>query len=141
MPNRNVRQCRERYKNYLAPNLRQGDWTAEEDALLTQLFMEHGAKWNTISRSFVNRSDISLRNRWQQLERRMMKTGATTPVEVEDSPQPIQTPDVVPKEPEVTVAAPAQPVVRSLSPFGLADLFDARFDPFSDPFDTWSTFY
>jgi hypothetical protein len=70
---RNPRQCRERYNNYLNPELRQGLWTAEEDALLEKKYREMGAKWNKISKFFVNRSDNSLRNRWMMLARHQAK--------------------------------------------------------------------
>jgi hypothetical protein len=73
MRTRNPRQCRERYKNYLNPDLRRGDWTLEEDRLLELKHQECGAKWNKIGRFFVNRSDISLRNRWMILARRQAK--------------------------------------------------------------------
>lgn len=66
---RNARQCRERYHNYLSPSLRDDPWTPEEDALLGEKYAVYGSKWNTISPFFLNRSDISLRNRWQQLQR------------------------------------------------------------------------
>jgi hypothetical protein len=67
---RNPRQCRERYQNYLSPTLRADPWTSEEDALLVEKCAQYGTKWNKISEFFTNRSDNSLRNRWQMLERR-----------------------------------------------------------------------
>jgi hypothetical protein len=73
METRNARQCRERYNNYLKPDLRQDDWKTEEDLLLERKYMEYGGKWNKISRFFLNRSDLSLRNRWMILQRRRAK--------------------------------------------------------------------
>jgi hypothetical protein len=67
---RNGRQCRDRYKNYLAPSLRDYAWTPEEDELLIEKYSTYGSKWNKISPFFANRSDISLRNRWQLLQRK-----------------------------------------------------------------------
>jgi hypothetical protein len=112
METRNARQCREREKNYLDPSLDQGAWTHSEDVLLMQQFREHGSKWNTIAQVFTNRSDLSLRNRWQMLERQMAKTGETTPKPSENI---IPTP--------VPVEAIAK-VVRPVSPFGLTNPFD-----------------
>ncbi|OHT10458.1 hypothetical protein TRFO_20274 [Tritrichomonas foetus] len=64
MENRTTRQCRERYRNYLSPNLTNGPWTAEEDLLLEQKNFELGPKWATIAQSFKNRSDVNIKNRW-----------------------------------------------------------------------------
>jgi hypothetical protein len=69
MGNRNARQCRDRYNNYLNPGLHHGEWTHEEDELLRAKHKEYGAKWHKISAFFVNRSDIGLRNRWLILAR------------------------------------------------------------------------
>jgi hypothetical protein len=74
MENRNPRQCRERYANYLNPALRQDVWTPDEDRLLAQKYREFGSKWNKIAKFFINRSDIALRNRWQLIERHRTKT-------------------------------------------------------------------
>ena len=34
MPNRNQRQCRERWKHYLCPGIDSSPWTPEEDAII-----------------------------------------------------------------------------------------------------------
>lgn len=70
---RNARQCRERWNNYLDPSLRQDPWTEEEDRLLLAKHREFGTHWNKISKCFKNRSDNSIRNRWQLLMRHMEK--------------------------------------------------------------------
>lgn len=62
-PNRTSRQCRERYNNYLRPNLVNGRWTKEEDELLEKLFEIHGPKWSFISKSFNSRSSVNVKNR------------------------------------------------------------------------------
>ena len=73
MGTRNPRQCRERYKNYLNPELRQDPWTPEEDALLEEKFKQYGPRWNKISHFFNARSDNSVRNRWMMLDRHKHK--------------------------------------------------------------------
>ena len=70
---RNARQCRERWNNYLNPTLRNDPWTEEEDRLLLEKHHELGTHWNKIAKSFKNRSDNSIRNRWQLLMRHMEK--------------------------------------------------------------------
>ena len=63
MKTRSTRQCRERYNNYLAPNVTNGPWTAAEDALLEQKVQEMGQKWSKIAAFFEGRSDVNIKNR------------------------------------------------------------------------------
>ena len=69
MGTRNHRQCRERWKNYINPALRNDPWTFEEDQLLVDKYAEFGPRWNRIAKFFTNRSDNSIRNRWQLMLR------------------------------------------------------------------------
>ena len=64
---RTARQCRERYKNYVAPNLLNKPWTQEEDMILAQLVACIGQKWSMISSYFKNRSEVNVKNRWSSL--------------------------------------------------------------------------
>ena len=64
MGTRNYRQCRERWVNYLSPNVCRDPWTPEEDNLLVQKFKELGSQWSTISKFFKNRTDVNVKNRW-----------------------------------------------------------------------------
>lgn len=63
MGSRDARQCRERYRNYLDPDLKHGDWSRNEDARLVSLYALKGPNWNVIAEEFVNRSRIAVRNR------------------------------------------------------------------------------
>ena len=65
--NRTARQCRERYNNYLRPELVNGPWTKEEDELLLELFEKHGPKWSLISQSFNSRSAVNVKNHHSSL--------------------------------------------------------------------------
>jgi len=67
MIDRTPRQCRERYKNYLAPQIINGPWSAEEDKLLFSKYAELGRKWSAISKFFMNRSNVNIKNRWASL--------------------------------------------------------------------------
>ena len=40
MPNRNARQCKERWCNYLSPNICKSPWTQDEDNLLLEKYKE-----------------------------------------------------------------------------------------------------
>lgn len=85
MGTRNPRQCRERWNNYLNPNIRNDPWSPMEDALLIQKYKEYGSKWRKISKFFHNRSDNALRNRMQLLERHVNKCPDVTSPEASNS--------------------------------------------------------
>ncbi|KAH0792159.1 Myb-like DNA-binding domain containing protein [Histomonas meleagridis] len=70
MPQRTVRQVRERYRNFLSPGIVNGPWSAEEDALLVKKYLELGKKWTKISAFFPSRSDVNIKNRWHSLSQR-----------------------------------------------------------------------
>ncbi|KAK8884206.1 hypothetical protein M9Y10_043312 [Tritrichomonas musculus] len=62
MDGRTPRQCRERYTNYLRPNLLNGAWTEEEDRILDKLYEKMGPQWSKIAQYFPNRSDVNIKN-------------------------------------------------------------------------------
>jgi hypothetical protein len=63
MGNRTARQCRERYKAYLTPDISNRPWQDTEDALLRQKYEEMGPKWAQMVRLFEGRSAVNLKNR------------------------------------------------------------------------------
>ncbi|KAH0786587.1 Myb-like DNA-binding domain containing protein [Histomonas meleagridis] len=68
MPDRNARQCRERWKSFLSPGIVNAPWTHEEDLKLVELYKKYGAKWAKITKFFVGRSDCNVKNRWQKIK-------------------------------------------------------------------------
>jgi hypothetical protein len=70
MPGKNARQCKERWINYLSPELNTGAWTCEEDILLIRKHAELGPKWVQIAAFFPNRTDSMIKNRFNKLQRR-----------------------------------------------------------------------
>jgi hypothetical protein len=139
MGTRNARQCRERWNNYLDPELKQHEWTPQEDALLQEKVSEYGSRWHTMAQFFSNRSPLSLRNRWHKMERRADKgkqlSGPTSPVFV-PTPQSLPPPPPHAAEPE------QEPEPRPAdNPLALYDLFntDTHFLD-ENPFDLWGAF-
>jgi hypothetical protein len=70
MPQRNSRQCRERYMKYLDPSLNTSPWTEHEDNLLMAKFKELGSRWMLMVPFFSNRTDAMIKNRYQVLARK-----------------------------------------------------------------------
>lgn len=69
MVTRNPRQCRDRYKNYLAPHLNSSPWVPEDDAKLLALVQQNGRKWSMIAKEFPGRTDINIKSRYSLLLR------------------------------------------------------------------------
>ncbi|OHT17038.1 Myb-like DNA-binding domain containing protein [Tritrichomonas foetus] len=65
MPNRSVRQCRERWQNNLAAGVSKKKWTKEEDELLNAKYSEFGPRWKFFESFFPGRTSYNIRNRWQ----------------------------------------------------------------------------
>jgi hypothetical protein len=68
LPNRSARIVRERYKNYLNPVLSNKKWTIEEDAKLLRLVETHGQKWVSIVCEFPGRTDVGIKNRYNNIK-------------------------------------------------------------------------
>lgn len=93
MPNRNPRQCRERYGNYLNPSLQKGAWTKEEDDLIIEKKKIFGQKWAVIAGFLKGRSGNDVRNRWLMLMRHQNKNSL-------QQPQPAPPIQMVPEKPQ-----------------------------------------
>jgi hypothetical protein len=57
------RQCRERWKNYLHPQLKRDSWSADEDQLLLTAYRRLGNRWTALASALPGRSAGVVRNR------------------------------------------------------------------------------
>ena len=69
LPGRSSRQCRERWRNYLSPQVKSLEWTPEEDAKLEELAEKYGKHWSQIATMFPFRTNTNVKNRWVKLRR------------------------------------------------------------------------
>ena len=67
---RNERQCKERWVNFLSPDINKGEWTQQEDLILIEKYYLLGSQWKEISKYIRGRTHISVRNRCQKLIRK-----------------------------------------------------------------------
>lgn len=74
MKNRNIRQCKERWFNYLSPKIKNSKWTPEEDTQLEKYYLKYGPKWVKIAHMFKGRTDINIKNRFLLLQRHKNKS-------------------------------------------------------------------
>ena len=63
LPGRTGRQCRDRWANYVDPNISTKPWTQQDDNLLLQKYNEIGAHWRVLANCFPSRSINNVRNR------------------------------------------------------------------------------
>ncbi|CAA7390837.1 unnamed protein product [Spirodela intermedia] len=72
------KSCRLRWLNYLRPNIKHGDFTEEEDAIICSLFARIGSRWSIIAAQLPGRTDNDIKNYWNtKLKKKIM--GIPTP--------------------------------------------------------------
>ena len=65
--NRNSRQCRDRWNNYLSPKNNHSKWSYDEDMHLINLFSIFGKQWSKLAIFFPKRTPVNVRNRCRLL--------------------------------------------------------------------------
>jgi hypothetical protein len=108
---RNARQCRDRWLNYLSPDVKNGPWTGEEEKLLLEKYEVFGATWKRIAAFFPTRTDINVKSRWHLIQRRTQKQARKKFWISSDAlPFYVQRPNPPPVEPAVSNLPPLFPV-------------------------------
>lgn len=125
MPQRNARQCKDRWRGYLRPNIIDAEWSNEEDKLLLEKYSEYGPRWSVICRYMPGRTEMTLKNRCRLLLSNITLSYqqcpaipypvAYVPYHCHPPPPPPTPPFVVPVK-----AQPLYPTTQESSPEGSA---------------------
>jgi hypothetical protein len=99
-PDKSVRQVRDRYRNYLNPQLNHFPWSPAEDALLQEKFAIHGPQWSILRQFFINRSDVNIKNRWSTILSKSHRDHFELPKVTNPEPEPPEPPHA-PEVPDV----------------------------------------
>ncbi|KAL1196789.1 Transcription factor MYB76 [Cardamine amara subsp. amara] len=70
------KSCRLRWTNYLKPDNKRGEFSYEEEQIITMLHASHGNKWSIIARHLPKRTDNEIKNYWNtHLKKRLIDKG------------------------------------------------------------------
>jgi myb proto-oncogene protein len=80
------KSCRLRWMNYLRPNLKRGNFSAEEEQLIIKLHESLGNRWSAIAAKLPGRTDNEIKNHWHTYLKKVSR-----PIPVSEGEKPSST--------------------------------------------------
>ncbi|XP_071723697.1 uncharacterized protein [Rutidosis leptorrhynchoides] len=84
------KSCRLRWMNYLRPNIKRGNYSEEEEEIITRLHESLGNRWSAIAAKLPGRTDNEIKNHWHTSLKKK-KQGIKPTQTVSDTNEPKQT--------------------------------------------------
>lgn len=69
VPGRTGKQCREKWKNDLRPDISKEPWTLQEEYILALAHSKHGNRWADIAKFLPRRAENTIKNHWYATNR------------------------------------------------------------------------
>ena len=95
IPGRTGKQCRERWDNHLDPGISRDPWTAEEEKTLADAHVALDNKWAEIALCLPGRSEIAVKNYWNQTRRQATKSAPSSALHVQPASPAAALPEAV----------------------------------------------
>ncbi|XP_011037458.1 PREDICTED: transcription factor GAMYB-like, partial [Populus euphratica] len=67
------KSCRLRWTNHLRPNLKKGNFSAEEERIIVELHAQFGNKWARMAARLPGRTDNDIKNFWNTRTKRLLR--------------------------------------------------------------------
>jgi hypothetical protein len=128
MGTRNQRQCRERWRNYLSPQVADPqEWTSDEESRLASLYSTIGSQWSLLASYFPGRSIVNITNRLKMLQRRERRLAAAQQ-QLASALRPIESPPEIFFTSENTIPAHEPNPSNPADPLGFLSNLEEPFE-------------
>ncbi|OQS00909.1 myb-like DNA-binding protein [Achlya hypogyna] len=92
VPGRTTKQCRERWRNHLAPTINRSPFTETEIALLEYVYNKIGNRWTQVAKLLPGRAEDDIKKKWKQMhpKQEKKKAGRLPKMEMTDLIESVQ---------------------------------------------------